>query len=104
MPSTKGKESPLLLLSPRLQGCVAQRLSVGFQIQRSQVLVPEVTLLLSLAEVLGEEEMEEEVVDDDDEDDDEETAAPTSPLVDESLGTRQEGTLMLRQPMKGGKR
>ena len=85
---------------------MAQRLSVGFQFSWSPVPVPEVTLLLWLIKVLVEEEEREEDDDDvddddDDDDDDEEAAASTSPLVDESLETRQEGTPKLRQPMKG---
>ena len=62
MRRTMSQESPLLLLPPRLQGWVAQRLSEGFQLGRSPVLVPEVTLLLSLIKVLVEEEREEEEV------------------------------------------
>ena len=63
MRRTMSKESPLLLLPPRLQGWVAQRLSVGFQLGRSPVLVPEVSLLLSMEKVLvGEESEEEEVM------------------------------------------
>ena len=82
---------------------MAQRLSVGFQFRGSPVPVPEVTLLLWLIKVLVEEEEREEDDDDDDdddEDDDDEAAASTSPLVDESLETRQEGTPMSRQPMR----